>query len=147
MPIFNWSQTAATNNAADATINWAEGQAPNSVNDSARAMMAAVSKYRDDVAGSLATAGTGTAYTLTTNSVFTTTAVLDGQEIAFRAHTTSGAAPTLNVDSIGAKAIQVAAGTAITTGALLSGSVYRVVYRNASTAFILTGGPLDSAAP
>jgi len=32
-----WSQTASSNSTADSNVNWAEGQAPSSVNDSARA--------------------------------------------------------------------------------------------------------------
>lgn len=44
-----WSETAADNATADATINWAEGQAPSTVNNSARAEMAAVAtQYRVD---------------------------------------------------------------------------------------------------
>ena len=58
MSFWKWSRTAANNATADGSINWAEGQAPSTVNDSARAMMAAASKYRDDVAGAIATAGT-----------------------------------------------------------------------------------------
>ena len=57
MSFWKWSRTAASNATADGSINWAEGQAPSTVNDSARAMMAAASKYRDDVAGAIATAG------------------------------------------------------------------------------------------
>src|SRR5215831_17537964 len=64
MSFWKWSRTAANNATADGSINWAEGQAPSTVNDSARAMMAAASKYRDDVAGAIATAGTGAACTL-----------------------------------------------------------------------------------
>jgi hypothetical protein len=55
MTIYKWSQTASVDAAADSTINWAEGQAPSSVNDSARAMMAATAKYRDDIAGAIVT--------------------------------------------------------------------------------------------
>ena len=51
MTLHKWSQTAANNATADASVNWQEGQAPSSVNDSARAMMASVAKYRDDVSG------------------------------------------------------------------------------------------------
>jgi hypothetical protein len=50
MTLYKWSQTASSDASADSTINWAEGQAPSSVNDSARAMMAATAKYRDDIA-------------------------------------------------------------------------------------------------
>ncbi len=54
MSFWKWSRTAANNATADGSINWAEGQAPSTVNDSARAMMAAASKYRDDVGGAMA---------------------------------------------------------------------------------------------
>lgn len=42
MSLWQWSTTAANNATADPSINWAEGQAPSTVNDSARAMMAAL---------------------------------------------------------------------------------------------------------
>lgn len=40
MALKDWSETAGDNDDADASINWAEGQAPSTVNGSARAMMA-----------------------------------------------------------------------------------------------------------
>jgi hypothetical protein len=44
MPISNWSTTASSNATSDSAsgIIWSEGQAPSSLNDSARAMMAAI---------------------------------------------------------------------------------------------------------
>jgi hypothetical protein len=78
MRFWKWSRTAANNATADGSINWAEGQAPSTVNDSARAMMAAASKYRDDVAGAIATAGSASAYTLSSFQVFDTLAHMDG---------------------------------------------------------------------
>lgn len=45
MGLWNWSTTAANNATADPSINWQEGQAPSTVNDSARAMMAAVAVW------------------------------------------------------------------------------------------------------
>src|SRR5438309_115085 len=42
MSLYKWSQTAANNATADSSINWQEGQAPSSVNDSGRAMMASI---------------------------------------------------------------------------------------------------------
>lgn len=45
MALYQWSTTAASNATADPSINWQEGQAPSTVNDSARAMMAAVATW------------------------------------------------------------------------------------------------------
>src|SRR3954468_3921821 len=101
--VYVWSQTAGSNASADSTINWAEGQAPSSVNDSARAMMAGLAKYRDDTCGAnLGTGGTSTAYTLSSNQVFDSTAHMAAQELTVYFHATNGASPTLNVDGLGA---------------------------------------------
>lgn len=127
MTLWKWSTTAATNDDVDSTINWQEGQAPRTVNNSARGMMAAIAKWRDDMSGNLVTGGTSTAYTLTTNQAHT--ALTDGYMVRARMDETSGAAPTLNVDSLGAKAIVLnVSATAIPTGSLLAGQVYSFVY-------------------
>lgn len=136
-----WSQTAASNGTADSNVNWAEGQAPSSVNDSARAEMASVAKYRDDTAGTLTTAGTSTAYTLTTNQVFSSLTVLNGQELSVKFNATNGASPTLNVDGLGAKAINVDTATAVGTGLIKANSVWSMVYDNSNSCFILKGVP------
>src|SRR6185312_9570157 len=122
MAWFNWSQTASSNATADPTINWAEGQAPSSVNDSARAMMAATAKYRDDITGSIVTGGTSTAYTVTSNSGFDTLIHLNGQIIAFSPHTTNGATVTLNVDSLGAKPLRAQPSVELQGGVLIQGT-------------------------
>lgn len=132
-----WSKIAANNAAADAQINWAEGQAPSSVNDSARAMMASIAGFRDDNNGSLTTGGTSTAYTLTSNQVFDSLAHMSGQTLAFTMSATSGVTPTLNVDGLGAKVIRFATGVALPTGALLSGSVHCATYNNSSSEWLI----------
>ena len=139
MTLWKWSKTPASNASADSTINWAEGQSPGSVNDSARAMMAATAKFRDDIAGSILTGGTSTAYAITSNQSFSSLATMSGHTLAFTAHATSGANPTLNVDGLGGKAIQTASGAAIAAGALLANAVYRVTYDNSIPAFLLNG--------
>lgn len=139
MPVFKWSKTASSNATADSTINWAEGQAPSSINDSARAEMAAVAKWRDDISGTITTGGSSTAYTVTTNSVFDSLANMSGAMIAFIPHATNGASPTLNVDGLGAKAINQSTGVAVTAGQLVLGTPYLVTYINATTEFILLG--------
>lgn len=139
MPVYKWSQTAANNATADSTINWAEGQAPSSVNDSARAMMAATAKYRDDITGAIVTAGTSTAYTVSSNQVFDTLAHLDGQMIAFTPHATNGATVTLNVDGLGAKPLRTAPSAELLAGTLVLGTPYIAVYNNTAGAFYLQG--------
>lgn len=139
MTLWKWSRTANTNSTADTSINWQEGQSPGSVNGSARGMMAAVAKWRDDDSGVIATGGTSTAYTAT--SYQSLTPIADGFHITLRMSATNGASPTLNVDSTGAVAIHVAAGTAINTGVLQSGAVYRFVYHAATPCWIAQGAP------
>ena len=126
MTLFTWSQTAASNNTADSTINLREGQAPSTVNNSVRAIMAAAAKWRDDLSGALNTAGSSTAYTITTNQTYTS--LSDGISVTARVHTTSGATPTLNVDSLGAKDIYIYSSQAVPTGGLLGGGIYRFTY-------------------
>lgn len=137
MSFFSWSKTALTNATADSSINWQEGQSPGSVNGSARAMMAAAAKYRDDIAGMVATAGTAPTYTLTTNQVHTSLA--DGISVAFRCHATNtgDAGATINVDSLGAKALRQYTGAHIVAGKMLIGSIYRATYRLSTDEWIL----------
>src|SRR5207302_7269374 len=89
MTWWKWSRVASSNATADSTINWAEGQAPSSVNDSARAVMAAAAKYRDDTAGILTTAGTATAYTIASYQSFDSFAHMDGARLVIMPHVLS----------------------------------------------------------
>jgi hypothetical protein len=139
MSFWKWSRTAANNATADGSINWAEGQAPSTVNDSARAMMAAASKYRDDVAGAIATAGSASAYTLASFQVFDTLAHMDGAMIAFTAHAGNAGACTLNVDGLGAKPLRSAPSTELLAGMLVAGTPYAATYYNVSGEWILRG--------
>ncbi|MCZ2203723.1 tail fiber protein [Bartonella sp. A05] len=53
--IYDWSLIALENARADEIINWAEGQPPSSVNDSARVMMQRVREYMADQGGAIET--------------------------------------------------------------------------------------------
>jgi microcystin-dependent protein len=139
LPFYNWSKTAASNATADSTVNWAEGQAPSSVNDSARAMMASTAAFRDDISGAIATGGSSTAYTVTSYQVFDTLAHLANQMVAFTPHTTNGATVTLNVDSLGAKPLRSAPSTELLAGTLIQGTPYVAVYNNSDAVFYLQG--------
>ena len=139
MPWWKWSKTAATNSSSDPSINWAEGQAPSTVNDSARAMMAESAKWRDDISATLTTSGSSSAYLLSTNSVYDSLTHLDRALLAFFPHATntSDVQTTLAVDGLGAKPIRFAQGVEITAGTLTVASPYIVVYDDGDGAFYL----------
>lgn len=139
MTLYKWSQTASADASADSTINWAEGQSPSSVNDSARAMMAAIAKYRDDVAGAIVTTGSSTAYAVNSYQVYQSLAQLNGQAIAFTPHATNGATVTLNVDGIGAKPLRSAPSVELPAGVLVQGTPYAALYNSSDGAFYLHG--------
>lgn len=142
--IFKWSKTASTNANADPDIGWAEGMLPGGVNNSSRAEMAAIANARDDQGGQLTMAGTQPTYTLTTNSGLT--ALADGVRLAFVCHSTNAAgAATLNVDSLGAKAIRKGADVALAAGDLVANGHYEVRYdasaNSAAGAWLLPSSP------
>ena len=134
-----WSRSAASNASADPTINFAEGQAPSSVNDSARALMASAANWRDDIAGAIVTGGTSTAFTVTSYSAYDNLTRLNGQLIAFTPNATNTGASTLNVDGLGAKPLRSATGVEIPSGTLIAGTPYLAFYNNSDGAFYLHG--------
>jgi hypothetical protein len=85
------------------------------------------------------TAGTSTAYTLTTNQVYN--ALTDGIAVAARMDEVNGAAATLNVDGLGAKSIATVYGTAVGAGNLRAGGVYVFVYDSTDDKWIVQGNP------
>lgn len=135
--VWKWSQTAGTNASSDPHINWAEGMAPSAVNDSSRAEMAELAKWRDDISGKLTTGGTSTAYTVTTNQGLNTPTPTDGQMIAITMHATNDAAPTLAADGGTAYAIQTSPGVAVSAATLVLGTTYTLKFSNANSAWIL----------
>ncbi len=138
--VFQWSKTPAANASSDPQVNWTEGQAPSSINDSARAMMSSISNYRDDIAGAIVTAGTSTAYTVSSNQQFDTLAHMDGALIAFTPHATNGNGPVLlNVDSLGQKALRTAPGVELPAGVIVQGTPYTARYSNTDGAWYLHG--------
>src|SRR5690348_5215211 len=119
---FMWSTTPASNGNADTTVNFLEGQAPSTLNDSNRASMARLREWGNDIAGAIVTSGTSTGYTVSSNQRFDTLAHLNGQVIAFTPHATNGATVTLNVDSLGAKPLRTAPNADLLAGVLIQGT-------------------------
>lgn len=139
MPWWSWSRTSASNATADPTINFAEGQAPSSVNDSARALMAASAMYRDDICGAIVTAGTSTNYTVSSYSVYDSLAHMNGALLAFTPHVTNGATVTINVDGLGAKPLRPSPNVELQSNVLIVGTPYMVTYNNSDAVWYLHG--------
>ncbi len=151
MSLFNWSETASNNATADASVNWREGMSPSGVNDSGRAMMAAVAKYRNDISGVLAATGTASAYAVSSRQN-TGGTLYDGFRISFRAPASNSGAVTLAVDGSTAAPLRIAPGVDCWGNLLNAGSVYSAVYVAATGEWLLdgylnqgvpTGTPLD----
>lgn len=143
--IFDWSGTAASN-ATVGSINWAEGMAFNAVNDSARAEMADVAKWRDLLGGAKISSGTDT---ITLTSGMSLSAYAQGMMFAFEAGGTNTGAVTLNVDSIGAKAIVKNHDVALAAGDIEAGQIVLVAYKATADNFQMLSqsalAPLTSA--
>lgn len=137
MPLTSWSLTAASNATADPTIDWQEGQLPSTVNNSARAMMAVVKAAWNGLSGShAAQGGTANAITITSNQAM---ASLVANVVGFFAAATNTGAVTLNVDGLGAKALQTASGTDLVAGQIIVGNYYQAAYDVTNDKWILLG--------
>jgi hypothetical protein len=130
--VSQWNNAAASNNAA-APDGWPEGMPPSGVNDSGREVMAAVSRWHDDLKG-ITTGGTGNNYTLTTANAHA--ALGDQGPIVFRADRANTGTATLNVDSLGAKNLEIG-GDVTVSGAIVSGSIYLAVYNSTNDTYDL----------
>jgi hypothetical protein len=102
MPEFSsstYSETDASNNSA-APNGMPEGMAPGGVNNAWRAAIGATKRFWGRINPVYASTGTAGGYLLAHSVALST---YSGNElIAFRAHTTGAATPTVNVDSLGA---------------------------------------------
>lgn len=136
---WQWSRNASSNATADPSINWAEGQSPSSINDSARAQMARSAEERDDISGLLATTGTSTAYLVTTFQGLNTPTPTNGQLISITVNSTNGAGATLAADGGNAYPFQISPGVAAPAGTMISGSPYSVKFSVADSAWMLKG--------
>lgn len=123
--IFGWSTTALTNSSVDSSINFAEGQLPSTVNNSARSVMAAIARYVKDN-GALTTTGSANAYLLTVNGTYA--ALATGLRLAFKASFANSGAATL----------------AVTAGAALTAKALRK-YTSAGDSALASGNIIQDA--
>lgn len=135
---YDWSTTASNNGAADSNINWAEFQDPSTVNDSARAMMARVAEWRNDIAPKRSSTGSANAYAVTSEAGGSGT-YRDGEIVAFIADRANTASCTLNVNARGAKAFRPAVGVAFQSGEIQANQPIFAFYREASDEWLAVG--------
>lgn len=130
----DWSTTAASNNATPPN-GWPENMDFSKVNDSARENMAALKRWYNDISGVNTAAGTATAYTLAADRTIASYAA--GQVFCFIVGTTNTGAVTLNVDSVGAKAIKKHHDVALAPGDLEADMLAVVAYKATEDVFQL----------
>lgn len=132
--VFDFDTTAA-NNDDTPPDGFPENMAYSEVNDSARELMAAIARDVQDSRGALTTAGTAPDYTLNASRDLSGVGLAPQQVFGFRCHSgNSGAATTLNVDSIGALDLVMPDGEDPT---LVTNGIYIVAYDSTNTRFVV----------
>ena len=115
---------------ASNTARFPEAMAPSAVNNGARALEGIVARFHRDLNTSVTTAGTSTAYTYAANQ--TLSAYYDGLLLGVDFNAACGTAPTINVDSVGAKNLVWPDGTSLTSSDVLAGQKGLIVYDGAN---------------
>lgn len=129
--IVDWDVAAANNNSA--SPNGApEGMNPSGVNDSMRENMAVIARWYQDTNGSLISAGTDT---ITLTAKQTIAAYAQGQIFVFEAGGANTGAATLDVDSVGAKAIVKNFNAALVANDIKAGQIVMVAYEASADNF------------
>jgi hypothetical protein len=143
----DYSGTAGSNNA-EAPNGWKEGILAGSLNNSDREFAARVKRWYADNNGSLATAGTSTAITITLNAQHS--AWFDGLSFYSRITTTCGATPTINPTgsgALGAKSLYWPDGTQLGSGDIVAGGVYGFYYELTSDKVFVIGSKPSAVGP
>jgi hypothetical protein len=121
---------------ASNTARFPELMAPSAVNNGARALEGLVARWHRDLNASVTTGGTSTVYTYAANR--TVAAYYDGLMLGVDFHTATGAAPTINVDSLGAKNLVWPNGTALAANDIATGGKALIVYDGTSFQVLTT---------
>ncbi|TXH53507.1 MAG: hypothetical protein E6Q97_13100 [Desulfurellales bacterium] len=135
--IYEWSQTAASNATADATIDFAEFQRPSTLNDSCRALMARIAQFLSDAAPNRSSTSSGNAYAVASDAAGAS--LTNCEQITFIPDADNTGACTLNVDGRGAKAWRPAPGVEFESGNILTGVPVTAYYRLASDEWLSPG--------
>ena len=142
--VSTWSTTPGSNNSASPD-GAPEGMAPSAVNDVIRQNMAEIAEWYMDNECSLASAVGTDSYAVTTNVVYA--ALTDISGLCFEADVANTGAATLNVDSLGAKAIVKYNDVALVTGDIEANQRVVVVYNADDLTFEMVSQLASGASP
>lgn len=122
--IADLSTTDASN-----TARFPESQLVPTLNNGARALEGILARWFADTNGSIASAGTSPAYTITTNRTLTAHAA--GIELKFRAHADyySGSA-TVTINALAAKSLVRQGGADLLPGDIVTGQLVHILYNS-----------------
>jgi hypothetical protein len=121
------------------TARWPSGTMTiNQIDDAGRALEGMIARDYKDSNGSNTTTGSGAAYVLTLNRSGVTSLANIGQ-ITVRAHVANTGAATINVNSLGAKAITKRGGAALVVGDILLNDIITLAYNPSRDNFQLMG--------
>lgn len=122
---------------ASNTARWPNGMPVPSINDSARALEGMIARDDKDRNGSLATTGTGSAYTLMTHRAVAS--YEPGLCVLVRAHIANTGAATLAINGLAAKPLVRQNGTDLVLGDILEHQPMLVVYNPGTDKFHCLG--------
>jgi hypothetical protein len=137
--VWAWATAAASNATIDSGINWAEGQDPGTVNNSARGMMAATKKWANVLSGNVTVSNIGDAYTVTTGQAIESGQQALGFRICFRASATNTGAATVAVDGLSAVAIKRPNNDALSAGDIVSGGFFDLAFDGTNYKLLAAG--------
>lgn len=108
------------------------------LDDAGRSAAGILARFYRDINGSNTTTGTGSAYVLTLNRSGAATLAATGL-IIVRANVANTGACTININSLGAKAITKVGDAALEVGDILQNDIIMLVYNPARDKFQLMG--------
>lgn len=121
--------TTASNNTDVLNQSTAGTANANTLDTIVQSVLALLARFANDLGGTGTVGGTADAITLTTAATFQ--ALEDGLTVAFKAGGDNTGAATINVDSLGAKAIRLRGDTALGANAILENGRYLLQYDSA----------------
>ena len=134
--IQSWSTTAADNGASDPLINWQEGQARASVNNSSRSQMAAHAKNRNLLNGSIVTTGAANAQAFLSGLTYTSIPTGLRATLKIGVGLTNTGSTTLNMDGIGDVLVKTANGSDLLGGEFVANGYVDLLYDGTNWLFL-----------